>query len=138
RPLRSTSDEHDEIDQLSRQDFMNRWIHLRDLVLELVLRDFKLRYKKSMLGIAWSLLVPLAQFAVMYYVFHNILRMSIPHFTSFLFTGILPWTWFSSSLLAASVAIVDNKALVRQIGFPVEILPAITVISQLIHFLLAF
>ena len=107
---------------------MNRWIHLRDLVLELVLRDFKLRYKKSMLGIAWSLLVPLAQFAVMYYVFHNILRMSIPHFTSFLFTGILPWTWFSSSLLAASVAIVDNKALVRQIGFPVEILPAITVI----------
>ena len=47
-----------------------RWIHMRDVLRELVGRDFKLRYKRSVFGIAWSLMVPLAQLAVMYVVFH--------------------------------------------------------------------
>ena len=113
------------------------WIHLRDVLRELVVRDFKLRYKKSLLGVAWSLLVPIAQLVVMYVVFHKIIPLNIPHYTTFLFTGILPWTWFQSSLLAASVIVVDNRELVKEVGFPVAILPPITVISQLIHFLLA-
>jgi lipopolysaccharide transport system permease protein len=112
-------------------------IHLRDLLRELIVRDFKLRYKKSLLGIAWSLLVPIAQLIVMYVVFHTIIKLNIPHYTTFLFTGILPWSWFQSSLLAASVAVVDNRELVKEVGFPVAILPPVTVISQLIHFLLA-
>jgi lipopolysaccharide transport system permease protein len=114
-----------------------RLIYMRDLLRELVARDLKLRYKRSILGIAWSLLVPLAQLVVLYLVFHHMFPLNIPDYTTFLFTGILPWTWFQSSLLAASGTIVDNRDLVRQVGFPVAILPTITVISQLIHFLLA-
>jgi lipopolysaccharide transport system permease protein len=110
---------------------------MRDLLRELVARDIKLRYKRSILGIAWSLLVPLAQLVVLYLVFHHMFPLNIPNYTTFLFTGILPWTWFQSSLLAASGTIVDNRDLVRQAGFPVAVLPTTTVISQLIHFLLA-
>jgi lipopolysaccharide transport system permease protein len=110
---------------------------MRDLLRELVARDLKLRYKRSILGIAWSLLVPLAQLSVLYLVFNHLLPLNIPNYTTFLFTGILPWTWFQSSLISASGTIVDNRELVRQAGFPVAVLPTVTVLSQLIHFLLA-
>jgi lipopolysaccharide transport system permease protein len=113
------------------------WVHLRDLMAVLVARDFKVRYKRSVLGIAWSLLVPLAQLAVLYVVFNNMLRLNIPHFSSFLLTGILPWTWFQSSLMTSSTAIVENRELVKQVGFPVGVLPCVSVLSQLVHFLLA-
>ena len=114
-----------------------RWSYLRDVLRVLVARDFKLRYKRSVLGIAWSLLVPLAQLAVLYVVFKRIVPLSIPHYTTFLFSGILPWTWLQSSLLLAALAVVENRELIKQVGFPVALLPAISVLSQLIHFLLA-
>jgi lipopolysaccharide transport system permease protein len=114
-----------------------RFVYTRDVLYELVSRDLKVRYKRSVLGIVWSLLVPLAQLAVLYLVFNKLLPLNIPHYTTFLFTGILPWTWFQTSLLSGSGAIVENRDLVRQVGFPVAVLPTVTVISQLIHFLLA-
>jgi lipopolysaccharide transport system permease protein len=117
--------------------FRKRVAYTRDVLYELASRDLKLRYKRSVLGIVWSLLVPLAQLAVLYLVFNRLISLNIPHYTTFLFTGILPWTWFQTSLLAGSGAIVENRDLVRQAGFPVAILPTISVITQLIHFLLA-
>lgn len=115
-----------------------RLIYLNDLFRELVARDFKLRYKRSLLGIFWSLLVPLAQLLILYFVFTVVLPINIPHYLTFLFTGLLPWTWFQGGLSAASGAIVENRELVKQVGFPAAILPVITVTSHLIHFLLAF
>ena len=112
-------------------------IYLRDVLHVLVERDFKVRYKRSVLGVAWSLLVPLAQLAVLYVVFKQMLRLSVPHYTSFLLAGILPWTWFHSSLMSSSTTIVENRELVKQVGFPVGILPTVSVLSHLIHFLLA-
>jgi lipopolysaccharide transport system permease protein len=112
-------------------------VYVRDVLQVLVSRDFKLRYKRSVLGIAWSLLVPLAQLAVMYVVFNDILKLNIPHYTSFLLAGILPWIWFQSSLVTSSMTIVENRELVKQVGFPVAVLPTVTVLSQMIHFLLA-
>ena len=112
-------------------------IHLRDLFYGLVARDIKLRYKRSVLGIAWSLLVPLAQLLIFYFVFNLVLPLNIPNYTTFLFTGILPWAWFNAALLGATGAIVENRELVRQVGFPVAILPIVTVTSHLVHFLLS-
>jgi lipopolysaccharide transport system permease protein len=114
-----------------------RWRYVRDVLRELVGRDFKLRYKRSFFGVAWSLLVPLAQLAVFYLVFKKIVPLQIPHYTSFLFTGILPWTWFQSSLMISALTIVDNRELVRQAGFPVALLPPVSVISHLVHFVLS-
>lgn len=114
-----------------------RLIYLRDLLRELVVRDMKLRYKRSALGIAWSLLNPLAQLLVLSVIFRLVLPLNIPNYTSFLFTGLLVWGWFQTSLFTATGAIVDNRDLIRRPGFPAAILPVVTVASHLVHFLLA-
>jgi lipopolysaccharide transport system permease protein len=111
--------------------------HRYDLLYELVARDLKLRYKRSVLGIAWSLLNPLLQLLVFAFVFGTVLPLGIPDYVPFLFTGILAWTWFHGALLTATSSIVDNRDLVKRPGFPAAVLPAVAVTSHGIHFLLA-
>lgn len=112
-------------------------IHKRDLLFALVARDIKLRYKRSVLGIAWSLVTPLAQLAVYYFVFTVLLPLNVPNYVLFLFSGVLVWSWFQMSLFQATSAIVDNRELIKRTGFPAAILPTVTVTSNLIHFLVA-
>jgi len=112
-------------------------IHARDLLRELVVRDMKLRYKRSVLGILWSLVNPLVQLLVFYFIFGLLLPLNIHHYATFLLTGVLAWSWFQSSLLFSTGAIVDNRDLIKRPGFPAAILPTVTVTSHLIHFLLA-
>ena len=114
-----------------------RLILLRDVLYELVSRDIKLRYKRSVLGFAWSLINPLAQLLVLTFIFNLVLPLHIENYSVFLFTGLLAWNWFNSALFAATGAIVDNRDLIRRPGFPTAILPMVTVTSQLVHFLLA-
>jgi len=116
---------------------LRRVVYLRDVLFELVSRDMKLRYKRSVLGIVWSLLNPLAQLLVFYFVFGMLLPLHIPHYPSFLVTGVLVWNWFQSSLVFATGAIVDNRELVRRPGFPLAMLPIVTVTAQFVHFVLA-
>lgn len=112
-------------------------IYLRDLLGGLVAREMKLRYKRSILGIAWTLLNPLAQLLVFHFVFSMVLPLNIPNYAAFLFIGILAWSWFQASLDQATGAIVNNRDLIKRPGFPVAILPVVTVTSHLLHFLLA-
>ena len=114
-----------------------RLSYLRDLLRELIARDFKLRYKRSFLGIAWSLLNPLVQLVVFSLVFRFILPLKIPSYSSFLFTGLLAWNWFQASLLSGTGAIVDNRDLVKRPGFPAVILPIVNVGTNFIQYLLA-
>lgn len=111
--------------------------YLWDLVSVMVSREIKLRYKRSYIGLAWSLLNPLAQFLILNLVFSAVLPLNIPNYPAFLFTGVLAWTWFSNSLVVAANAIVDNRDLIRRPGFPPAVLPLIAVVSHLIHFALA-
>jgi lipopolysaccharide transport system permease protein len=97
----------------------------------------KLRYKRSMLGIAWSLVAPLSQALVLLFVFGTVLPLEIPNYAVFLLTGILPWTWFHVSLLDGSLAVVSNRDLIQVPRFPVALLPIVSVTAHLIHFLLA-
>ena len=60
----------------------------------------------------------------------------IEHFSLFLFCGILPWTWFSSSLLESANALIAGGNLIRKVLFPAEILPIVTVFAGLVHFCL--
>jgi lipopolysaccharide transport system permease protein len=116
---------------------MRRLVYVRDLLRELVVRDMKLRYKRSVLGIAWSLLNPLAQILVFLFIFGVVLKVNVPNYPSFLFIGVLAWNWFQSSLLLATEAVVDNRELIKRPGFPPAVLPVVRVTSDLIHFLLA-
>jgi lipopolysaccharide transport system permease protein len=116
---------------------INRFVHMRDLLRELVARDMKLRYKRSILGFGWSLLNPLAQLLVFRFIFEEVLPAGVPNFTSFLFSGLLVWNWFNASLMMATTSVVDNRDLIRRPGFPTAILPPVVLVSHLLHFLIA-
>lgn len=122
----------------SDYSWRHRWEHARDLAYELALRDLKIRYKRSVLGIVWSLLNPLSQIAVLTFLFRSVVDLNIPNYASFVFVGVLVWTWFSGAITTAPLAITSNSDLVRRPGFPTVVLPLITVASNGIHFLLAF
>jgi len=112
-------------------------IYYRDLIRELVLRDIRVRYKRSVLGFAWTLANPLLYLVVFYFVFKMALEINIPRFGVFAFTGIIVWNWFQSSLAQSGSAIVGNRELVRSPGFPPDILPLVTVTSNLVNLLVA-
>jgi lipopolysaccharide transport system permease protein len=114
-----------------------RLIHAFDILRVLVARDIKLRYKRAVMGIAWTLLNPLSELLVLLFIFKVVLPLNIPNYPSFLFTGILTYAWFQSSLVFAANAIVGNRDLIKQPGFPPTMLPVAAVASNLLHFLLA-
>jgi lipopolysaccharide transport system permease protein len=113
--------------------------YYRDLVAELVMRELKVLYKRSALGVAWTLINPLLQLMVFSVVFQVVLKAGagIRHYPAYAFSGLLIWGWTQSSLFQATGLITSNRALIRQPGFPVAILPIVTVMTGLVHFLLA-
>jgi lipopolysaccharide transport system permease protein len=114
-----------------------RWTHSRDLLAALIARDITLRYRGSWLGLAWTLLNPLTELAVLLFIFKTVLPLNIPNYGAFLFTGLLVYSWFQSAITLATGAIVNNRELIRRPGMPSPILPIVTVASTLVHFLLA-
>lgn len=111
--------------------------HGVDLIAVLVLRDLRLRYRRSVLGVAWSQLSPLALLAVLTFVFTEILPLSIPRYALFVYVGLLPWTWFSGALTDGANAIVWSRDLVRRPGVPISLLPVTTVLTHACYFALA-
>lgn len=118
-------------------------VHLADLyryrvlIATLVLRELRARYRGSVLGFLWSFLNPLLLMLVYVLVFAVYLRMPMENYAIFLFTGLLPWLWFASSLGHAAGAIVGSGALVKRVLFPAEILPLVSVLSNLVNMLLS-
>ncbi len=108
--------------------------YLYDLLRSLVDRDMKLLYKRSVLGIAWTLINPLLQLAVFIFVFQRVILIEIPNYSSFVFTGLLVWTWFQNSLFQSTGGTIANRPLIRQPGFPTAILPIVITTTGLIHF----
>lgn len=109
----------------------------RTLIGMLVLRDLRARYRGSLLGFLWSFLNPLLLMLVYVLVFSVYLRAPMEKYAVFLFSGLLPWLWFSSSLGHATGVIVGSGALVKRILFPAEILPLVAVLSNLANMLLS-
>jgi lipopolysaccharide transport system permease protein len=114
-------------------------IYYRDLLWSLVVRELKVLYKRSVLGVAWTLLNPLLQLLVFSIIFQQVLKAGegIDHYISYAFSGLLIWGWTQSALFQATGLITGNRPLIRQPTFPVPILPIVTVTTGLIHFILA-
>jgi lipopolysaccharide transport system permease protein len=115
----------------------HRWLRSRDLLRELIIRDIKLRYRGSLLGVLWTLLNPLAELLVLLFVFGVVLQVKVENFAAYLFTGLLVYGWFQTSVNFATMAIVGNRELVRRPGVPILILPVVTAASNLAHFILS-
>lgn len=112
-------------------------LHYVDLIAALVTRDVALRYRRSALGLVWSQLGPLVMLGVLTFLFTRVVPLSIPNYAAFVLTALLAWTWFSSSIIAATASVAGSADLVRRPRFPVSLLPVVAVGSNLIHFVLA-
>ena len=112
--------------------------HLWDLVLVLVQKEMKVRYKSSWLGYAWSVANPLL-FTVVYYIALGVfLRFEIPGYPYplFLIAGQFPWQWLASSIGGGPMAFINNASLIKKVRFPRNIIIVSNVLSDAIHFLL--
>lgn len=129
------------VDYAARLGYFQRIITLyrfRELVYNLVQRELKARYKNSVLGFIWSLLNPLGMMVVFTIVFGVLMpNNNIPNYPIFLLCGLLPWNYFSASVMSGTNSIVANGNLVKKVYFHREVLPIATVLANLVNFLLA-
>jgi lipopolysaccharide transport system permease protein len=108
----------------------------RELIAVLVAKQLKLRYRGSWLGFCWTLLNPLLLMLVYTLVFSVYFRIDVAKYPAFLFSGLLPWIWFSSSLQQGVTCILDGAGLVTRSRFPAEVLPVVTLTSNTVNFVL--
>ncbi|MBP7687115.1 MAG: ABC transporter permease [Thermoflexales bacterium] len=110
----------------------------RELIMNLTVRDLKARYKNSVLGIGWSLFNPLLMMLVFTLVYSVMLGQSNRHdYPAFILSGLLPWNFFSASIMGSTGAIVGNSHLIKKVYFPREVLPMSILFSNLVNFLIA-
>ncbi len=110
----------------------------REMIVSLVRRDLKGRYKGSVLGFLWTFLNPLLQLAVYTMVFSTIMRAGIENYYLFLFVALIPWIFFSTALTGGAGCILAQQDMVKKIYFPREVLPVAYVTSQFVNMLLSF
>ena len=103
----------------------------------MVVKDLKVRYQASVLGFLWSMLNPLLMLGLYTVVFATIMRVQMENYTFFLFSGLMPWTFFAGSLGASTASIVGNAGLIRKVNFPHETLPLATVLFNFAQLVLA-
>lgn len=109
----------------------------RFLIKQLVDRDFKAKYKRSILGVFWSFLNPLLNMAVQYVVFSNLFRFDIPNFPVYLLCGNVIFSYFSESCGMALTSIIGNASLITKVYVPKYIYPLTRILSSLINLLIS-
>ena len=115
----------------------------RELLRDFAWRELRARYKGSMLGFGWNFVIPLLQLGVFWILFGVIFGQRPQTATGpkeypiFLFVGLIPWSFFSTSLSQGAASIVANGAIVKKVRLPVQLLPAASVLSAFVSFLLS-
>ena len=124
----------------------SRWVttqslwHHRELLYFLIVRDLKIRYKQTIIGIGWAIAQPLLSLVVLIFVFGTIAKITtdgVPY-PVFVSSGFLLWNFFARSISAAAESITSNQLLIRNVAFPRIILPWVTVVVNIVDFLSAF
>jgi lipopolysaccharide transport system permease protein len=112
-----------------------------ELLFFLIWRDVKVRYKQTSIGVAWAVLQPLTSMVIFTIIFGRLAHFSGDYGTPyplFVFTGLLPWMYFSSSLTGSSVSLINNTNLVTKVYFPRLIIPLASIGVPVVDFLIAF
>jgi ABC-type polysaccharide/polyol phosphate export permease len=118
---------------------LSQLVRYRGLIQSLVARELKARYRGSVLGFLWTFVNPLLLLAVYSFVFTTVMPndvKGVQPYALFMFCGILPWNWFSSSLSEAAGSLIAGGNLIKKVLFPAEILPLVNVLANMVNFLL--
>lgn len=107
------------------------------LIKQLVSRDFKAKYKRSILGVFWSFLNPLLTMIVQYVVFSNLFRFDIPYYPVYLISGIIVFNYFSEACGMALTSIIGNATLITKVYVPKYIYPLTRILSSLVNLLIS-
>lgn len=110
----------------------------RDMIYSLVRRELRGRYKGSVLGFLWTYINPLCQVIVYSAVFSVIFRVNIEKFYLYLIIGMMPWTFFSSSVQGGTTCVRAQSEMIKKIYFPREVIPISYVTSTFVNMLLSF
>jgi ABC-type polysaccharide/polyol phosphate export permease len=110
----------------------------REVLYNLLARDLKIKYKHTFLGYFWSLLNPIFQLTVLAVVFSHIVRLGMKDYTLYLFSGLLTWTFFQTSLVLAAPSFLENENFIKKIYLPKILFPLSKVCLRGIDFLFSF
>jgi ABC-type polysaccharide/polyol phosphate export permease len=102
----------------------------------LVTKDFKLKYRSSILGVVWSLINPLSLMLVYILAFQYIIGSPIENFTLYLISGLFPWTFFASGMQQSTESVIQSGALIKNVNFPKEIIPLTDILFNFVEFLI--
>jgi lipopolysaccharide transport system permease protein len=103
------------------------------LLRQLILKDFKVRYRNMSLGLFWSVLNPLIMMAVWTYVFTKIFQNPVPHYSIHLLSAIIPFNFFTLAWLTSTTSLHDNAGLIKRIPIRREIIPIAAILSNIAH-----
>lgn len=107
------------------------------LIRQLVSRDFKTKYKRSALGMAWSFLNPLLTMSVQYVVFSTLFKSDIPNYPVYLLSGIVFFNFFNEAVSMGMTSITGNASLIKKVYMPKYIYPVSRILSSMVNFALA-
>lgn len=107
------------------------------LIKQLVSRDFKTKYKRSALGMAWSFVNPLLTMSVQYVVFSTLFKSDIPNYPVYLLTGIVFFSFFNEAVSMGMTSITGNATLIKKVYMPKYIYPVSRIFSSLVNFAFA-
>lgn len=109
----------------------------RELLSTSVKKEIRGKYKGAWLGILWSYLNPLLMLVVYSFVFSIIMRVQIENYTMYLFTALIPWNFFVTSISQGSFSVISNGAILKKVYFPREIVPISSVTANTVNFMIS-
>lgn len=115
-------------------NLFKRLYDYRELFKSNIKKEIRGKYKGSFLGILWSFINPLLQVFVYSIVFSYVMRVQIDNYLVYVVCGIIPWTFFTTSINQGNVTIRSNASIIKKVYFPREILPISVVASGLVNF----
>jgi ABC-type polysaccharide/polyol phosphate export permease len=116
---------------------MSARTHQLDLIINLARRNFSLQFRGSFLGLLWAVLLPVIQLVVFVFLFQRVVPLGIENYPAFVYTALLPWNWFSASIVSAGDLFFVHRDLVRRPNFTPSTLAFVAALTNLLRYLVA-
>lgn len=117
--------------------FLANLYKYRELLKTNIQKEIRGKYKGAWLGIIWSYLNPILMLAVYTFVFSIIMKVEIENYSSYLFVGLMPWSFFTATVSQSCLSVIVNGGIIKKVYFPREIIPLSTVTANVVNFLIS-